>query len=307
MIFEDISIFEEMDDEWLLGLITTHDRVVADIKNPRSYMMLNPLKLNHLNNIDKQEADVIVINLEDGVAPQMKKRALLLTSVFISHLKSSTSKILVRVNPIDEGGLQEIEFLNQIKPDVIRVAKIKERSDVEKVLNILDKDIKLHLSIETKEALQNLTALNVDNRVGCCSLGIMDMLNSMELPQSLLKHDNPTIGYILSRFLIDSKSTQMHPVGFTYQDYEDLDGFRKWCELEKSMGYSSKSCLGPKQVTIANEIFSSDDEAKNRALEIKELFEKMKKEGITGFMHENYGFIDEPIYKDALLTLGEIG
>ena len=307
MIFEDISIFEEMNDEWLLGLITTPNRVVVDIKNPRSSMMLNPLKLKHLNNIDKQETDIIVINLEDGVAPQMKKRALLLASVFISHLKSTTSKILVRVNPIDKGGLQEIEFLNQVKPDVIRVAKIREKNDVEKVLTILDKDIKLHLSIETKEALLNLITLNVDNKVECCSLGIMDMLNSMQLPQSLLKYDNPTIGYILSRFLIDAKSARMYPIGFTYQDYEDLDGFRKWCEFEKSMGYSAKSCLGPKQVTIANEIFSSDDETKKRALEIKEVFEKMKKEGVTGFMHKSYGFIDEPIYKDALLTLGEIG
>jgi len=306
MVFGDISIFEEMDDEWLEGLIVEPQRISVEIKNPRSAMMVNPLKLKHLNNIDHLNADIIVINLEDGVAPQMKKRALLLSAVFISHLKSSTSKIIVRVNPIHEGGKEEIELLNRVKPDVIRVAKIRTRDDVKEVLKILDPDIKLHISIETKESLKNLTELNVDGKVECCSLGIMDMLNSMGLPQNILELNNPTIEYILSRFLVDAKIAEIYPIGFTYQDYEDLDGFRKWCEKEKSMGYSAKSCLGPKQVEIANEVFSIYEDELERARYIKERFEEMSKEHISGFMDEKYGFIDEPIYKDALLILGQV-
>ena len=306
MVFDDISFFQHLSDKSLKEMIVKPKRIGTEIKNPKSAMMLNPLKLKHLNNIDKLDSDIIIINLEDGVARQMKKRALLFSAVFISHLKTSQSKIIVRVNPINEGGDEEIKLLNHIKPDVIRVAKIRERNDVKKALNILDKDIKLHLSIETKEALSNLTTLNVNNKVECCSLGIMDMLNSMGLPQSLLQFDNPTILYIMSKFLIDARIAGIYPIGFTYQDYEDLDGFRRWCELEKSMGYTAKSCLGPRQVEIANEVFTSDDEAIKRAKEIKELFEKMEKEGESGFMHESYGFIDEPIYKDALLTIYQI-
>jgi len=253
MVFGDISIFEEMDDAWLEGLIIQPERILVDIKNPRSAMMVNPLKLKHLNNIDHLNSDIAVINLEDGVAPQMKRRALLLAAVFISHLKSSTSRIIVRVNPIDEGGKEEI-----------------------------------------------------DNKVECCSLGIMDMLNSMGLPQSILELNNPTIEYIMSRFLVDARIAGIYPIGFTYQDYEDLDGFRKWCEKEKSMGYSAKSCLGPKQVEIANEVFSIYEDELEKARYIKERFEEMAKENVSGFMDEKYGFIDEPIYKDALLILGQV-
>lgn len=306
MVFDDISIFEDMDDAWLEGLIQKPERIKAEISNPRSAMMLNPLKLKHLNKIDHLDADIIVINLEDGVAPQMKKRALLLSAVFISRLKNSTSKIIVRVNPIYEGGKEEIAFLNQVKPDVIRVAKIREVSDVQKVLEILDSDIKLHISVETKESLQNLSNLNVDSKVECCSLGIMDMLNSMGLPHSVLEFGNPTIEYIMSRFLVDAKIAGIYPIGFTYQDYENLNDFRKWCKLERSMGYSAKSCLGPKQVEIANEIFGTNEEEIEKAKYIKRRFEEMVKEHISGFMDDKYGFIDEPIYKDALLILGQI-
>jgi citrate lyase subunit beta/citryl-CoA lyase len=307
VVFEDISFFEDMDEVWLKGLIADTKREKANIKRAKSVMMLNPLKIKHLNNIDNLKADIVVLNLEDGVAKDMKKKALLLSSVFLSNLKKSSSKIIVRVNPFDEGGKEEIKFLNNIKPDSIRVAKIREREDVERVLEILNSDIKLHLSIETKEALENLRHLNVDDKVECCSLGIMDMLNSLGLSQNILDYDNPTIHYIMSRFLVDARIAGMYPIGFTYQKYKDIDGFKRWCELEKRMGYSAKSCLGPAQVDVANEIFSSDNEAIKRAKYIKKRFEDMGKESISGFMDDKYGFIDEPIYKDAILTLENLG
>ncbi len=306
MVFEDISIFEDMDDAWIEGLIQKPERIKTKITNPHSAMMLNPLKLKHLNNIDNLDADIIVINLEDGVAPKMKKRALLLSAVFISHLKSSTSKIIVRVNPINEGGAQEIALLNLVLPDVIRVAKIREVSDVQEVLKILDPEIKLHISIETKEALHNLANLNIDGKVECCSLGIMDMLNSMGLTHNILEFGNPTIEYIMSQFLVDASIAGIFPIGFTYQDYENLEDFRRWCKLEKSMGYSAKSCLGPKQVEIANEVFDIQNSELEKAKYIKERFEEMAKENVSGFLDETYGFIDEPIYKDALLILGQV-
>ena len=305
MIFENIEKFEKLTDIDLLSCIdnSSHDRVKTNIKNPRSAMMLNPLKLKHLNNIDNLKADIIVLNLEDGVAKELKQKALYLTAIFLSHLKSSKSKIIVRVNPINEGGDKEIKFLNSIKPDCIRVAKIKTPQDVEKILEILSPKIKLHLSIETKEALENLTKLNIQNKVETVSLGIMDMLNSLGLSHSLLELNNPTVTYILTKFLVDAKIANIYPIGFTYQDYLNIEDFTKWCEYEKSLGFSAKSCLGPKQVEIANKIFSHDSDEIKRAKYIKERFEQMQEEYVTGFMDVTYGFIDEPIYKDALLTL----
>ncbi len=306
MIFEDITPFENMSDEELKDKITTPKREKSFNTNLRSAMMVNPLKIKHLNKIDELEADIVVLNLEDGVAPKRKKRALLLSALFLSHLKKSYSRIIVRVNPIEEGGDKEIKFLNSLKPDAIRVAKIRTVEDIKKVLEILDKDISLHISVETKESLQNLSKLNINNRVTCASLGIMDMLNDLGLPHHLLELDNPTIHYILSRFLVDSKIAGIYPIGFTYQDYNNTNIFRQWCLLEKRLGFMAKSCLGPKQVAIANEIFLQTDEETKRAKYIKKIFESMKKKNVTGFMDDKYGFIDEPIYKDALLTLEKL-
>ena len=61
--------------------------------------------------------------------------------------------------------------------------------------------------------------------------------------------------------------------------------------------------MGPKQVAIANEVFSVDQYELKRAMHIKTAFETHSAQNNHGFMDDTYGFIDEPIYKDALLTL----
>ena len=88
-----------------------------------------------------------------------------------------------------------------------------------------------------------------------------------------------------------------------FQEYNDTDTFKVWCEREKMMGFESKACMGPKQVAIANEVFGVNQDTIKRAKHIKEVFEHNEKNSINGFMDDKYGFIDEPIYRDALLIL----
>jgi len=303
VIFKDISFFDNNDINWLKDLVVSPLRKREKIENFRAVMMLNPLKVEHLNKMDELAVDLLMINLEDGIAKEKKERALYLSAVFIANLESSKTKVAVRVNPFHEGGKEEIEVLNRVKPDAIRVAKVRDLEDVEAILEVLDEDIDLHLSIETKEAFANLRYINMSGRVKVVYLGILDLLNDLGLPQTIVQFNNSTLDHILSRFLVDSKLAAVEPVGFMYQNYNDLEGFANWCKLEKSMGYRAKSCLGPKQVKIANKIFSDEKWLIKRAEEIKKKFEDRAKKGESGFMDEEYGFIDEPIYKSALMTL----
>jgi len=170
-------------------------------------------------------------------------------------------------------------------------------------LNLIDDDIKVHLSIETANALQNLVKFKINKRVTTVYLGVLDLLESMNLPQSILTLNNPSIDYILSKFLIDSKSVGLDPISFIYQDYKNIDEFTLWCKKVKNMGYNSKACISPTQVNIINTIFSANDNEIEKAKEIIKVFERNLKKGISGFTHDKYGFIDEPIYKDAKLVL----
>jgi len=269
----------------------------------RSNMMLNPLQLKHLNRMDESEADMITLNLEDAIAPSRKKEALHNIALFLSHMEHANSFIIVRTNPLDEGGAEEIAFLNAFSFDAVRVAKVKNQIQIAQALTLLTKDKELHISLETKEAFETLSTLRIDERLTTANLGILDLLTTLGLPQSIATLNNPTIDYILSKFLVDAKTAGIHPISFMFQEYNDTETFRAWCQREKMMGFTSKACMGPKQVAIANEVFALDDDALERAKHIKKRFEEESNKDNNGFMDKKYGFIDEPIYRDALLTL----
>jgi len=275
-------------------------------KKRRSNMMLNPLNLKHLNRMDTHDADMITLNLEDAIAPSRKKEALHNIALFLSHMEHANSFIIARVNPLDEGGAEEIAFLNDFSFDAVRVAKIKDQTQIAQALTLLDKNKELHISLETKEAFENLSKLRIDSRLTTANLGILDLLTSLGLPQSIVKLGNPTIDYILSKFLIDAKTSGIHPISFMFQEYNDKETFTAWCKHEKMMGFEIKACMGPKQVAIANDVFKTDIYEIERAKYIKEIFETQSAQGNNGFMDEKYGFIDEPIYRDSMLILNNI-
>jgi len=272
----------------------------------RSNMMLNPLNLKHLNSMDKSNADMITLNLEDAIAPSRKKEALHNIALFLSHVEHSNAFIIVRTNPLNEGGAEEIAFLNDFSFDAVRVAKIKNQTEIAQALTLLSSDKELHISLETKEAFNDLSKLRIDQRLTTANLGILDLLTSLGLPQSIVTLKNPAIDYILSKFLVDAKTAGIHPISFMFQEYNNTETFRAWCEHEKMMGFESKACMGPKQVQIANEVFSINKYELERAKHIKKSFEANAAKGINGFMDERYGFIDEPIYRDSLLILNNI-
>ena len=269
----------------------------------KSVLMLSCNNVKHLSKIETLDADCIMLNLEDGVSEEDKPLALVLCAIFLSKLATCKKKLVVRVNSLDTTGYEEITYLNQFMPDAIRVPKIRTPKEVERVRALLNEEIELHLSIETADAWHNLHNLKVEKNITTFYLGILDLFADIKIPQNLINKDNPTMLYMLSHFLITCKSMGIKPVSFVYQDFKNLDEFTEWIKLEKSMGYDAKGCISPGQVKLVNSVFIDEEKEILRAQTIVKLFEMYKEEGVTGFVDEEYGFIDEPIYKGALALL----
>jgi citrate lyase subunit beta/citryl-CoA lyase len=265
----------------------------------KSYLMVAGDKEKHLSKINDLKCDVAMINLEDGVGDKECALNLLRQTFALNGMRTNNKYIVVRINPLDETGLEEIKILNILKPHAIRIPKIKSVNEVKKALKAIDQEIDIHLSIETKEGFENLKSFKIDKRVTTVYLGILDLLESLVLPQNLLTLNNPTIHYILSKFLIESKMAGFNPIFFTYQDYKNTNEFKSWLDLAKNMGFEATSCISPSQVDIANKVFEIDSDEYEKAKYIVELFEANLQNKISGFSDEKYGFIDEPIYKNA--------
>ncbi|MEJ2372686.1 MAG: aldolase/citrate lyase family protein, partial [Sulfurimonas sp.] len=235
MINEIIDAYESRNLELLDALAVPKVREINRNKKFRSVLMLSCNNIKHLSKIESLEADCIMLNLEDGVSKEEKPFALALCAIFLSRLQKCDKKLVVRVNALDEGGYEEITYLNQFMPDAIRVPKIKTPQEVKSVHALLKDDIELHLSIETAEAWHNLASLSVNKRVNTFYLGILDLFADMGFSQSLIDLKNPTMHYMLGHFLVTCRSVRVKPVSFVFQDFRDLDTFAKWIEFERAM------------------------------------------------------------------------
>lgn len=299
------SLYNARDLTALDALATPTHREQNRSQNYKSVLMLSCNKLKHLEKIDALQSDAIILNLEDGVSRQEKPFALVLCALYLSKHKKCDKKLIVRVNALDEGGYDEITYLNQFMPDAIRVPKIKTLKEVNSVLALLKEEIELHLSIETADAWHNLASLAPNKRVKAFYLGVLDLFADMKLSQGLINLKNPTMHYILSHFLITTKAMGVKPVSFVFQEHQNLEMFQEWLTLEREMGYDAKGCISPQQALLVNDFFKDFQEEIARAKVIVKLFEMHQAEGITGFVDESYGFIDEPVYKGALALLSQ--
>ncbi|MDP3021728.1 MAG: aldolase/citrate lyase family protein [Sulfuricurvum sp.] len=297
------NLIDSHDLEALNRLAVAAPRIQNRSLSFRSCLMLSTHNLKHLRKIPMLSAECIILNLEDGVSLEQKPFALALCAMALAAHPKLDKKLVVRINALDEGGIEEIAYLNPFMPDAIRIPKIRRVEEVQKALDLIDENIEVHLSIETKEAWLALGTLAIHGRVKAYYLGVLDLFADLELSQSLLTPNNPTMQYMLSHFMITTRACGVKPVSFVYQDYKNSDGLCNWLELEKMIGLDAKGCITPDQVTLIHEIFGHSESEIQRCQEIVKLFEENAANGITGFVDEWYGFIDEPIYKGALAVL----
>lgn len=256
-----------------------------------------------IEKISELTAAYYVINLENGVHDKNNARKQVYKYI---NKSSNKDKIIVRVNSLETCGKKDIKLINMVRPLAICLSKIKNVQDIKIALELIHKDIDVHLCIETSQSLQSLITFGIHERVTTVYLEISDVLESLYLPQTILTVNNPSIDYILGKFLVDSKSANLNPVSFAFKDYNDTEKFTLWCNKVHNMGFISKACICPSQVKIANNLFIINSVEMIDARNIVKLYEKNMRNGIVGFSDLKYGYIDEPAYKNAKLTLSKI-
>jgi citrate lyase subunit beta/citryl-CoA lyase len=249
-----------------------------------NYIMISGHNQKHIDKIPSING-VVMLNLEDGVPKNQKQKALENIVQFLKY-NQSNKKIIVRINSLKESGLNEIVALNGFNIS-FRIPKINNFAQLDRVLDLTNKDI--YLSIETKQAFFDILQFKHPQIKGFY-LGILDLFDELGFSHSLIHPNNQLIHKILIDFSLYCAYLEKDCVGFVYQHYKDLDGFRKWCKIQKEYGFDGVGCITPNQLTIANEIFKKEN------LEYaKTIVNRFEKEGpftVDGL------YVDEPIYKN---------
>jgi citrate lyase subunit beta/citryl-CoA lyase len=211
-------------------------------------------------------ADSISFDVEDSVPENSKAYAREQVADFLrsSAVKDSAKSFIVRVNapgsPQFEGDLmafacQQVALLNlpkaQSAAEVRAAAAALEKAER---CNGVARPIGLLINIETPRALRLAPELAAAHaRVAGLQLGLADLFESMRAERR-----NPAnVHAAMFQMAMACAESGKFAYDSAYPDVADAEGFRREAEQARQLGYVGKSCVHPKQVALANEIFGA--------------------------------------------------
>ena len=110
----------------------------------------------------------------------------------------------------------------------------------------------LLINIESAAALQRAASIGAAHpRVAGLQLGLADLYE----PLGIARHDPANVHATLHTLRMAAAAAGVPAYDGAYPDIQDLDGFRAEALMARRLGFAGKSCVHPRQVVPANEVF----------------------------------------------------
>lgn len=225
-------------------------------------------------------ADVVMIDLEDAVAPDQKAAARDHVATALREGDWRGRPRTFRINALDTPwfvhDLVEVVGAAQEWVDLIVIPKVGRTEDVNTVAAILssleravgrEAPIGVEVQIESAPGLVNCEMIAAASlRVEALVFGPGDYAASLGMPLAAIgmpdRWDEAYPGhrwdYPLQRMLVAARAAGVRAIDGPFADFRDLVGFRASCRIARALGYDGKWCIHPDQVTVANEVFTPD-------------------------------------------------
>jgi citrate lyase subunit beta/citryl-CoA lyase len=207
--------------------------------------------------------DVVVLDLEDSVAPQAKQAAR--TAVCAAVKDYGSREVVVRINPLaSPHGQADLEAVRAARPDAVLLPKVESAADIAAAKGAGP----VWAMIETPLGVLNVAAIAASGVV-CLAMGTNDLLKAMRA-QSL--PDRRNLWTALSQTVIAARAHGVSVIDGTYNDIRDDAGFAESCAQGRAFGFDGKSLIHPGQIDICNRVFAPSAEEIAQARRILDIF-----------------------------------
>ena len=252
-------------------------------------------------------ADVINLDLEDSVAPADKPQARANIIKAISEVDWGTKTLSVRINGLDTPFWYRdvVDLLEQSGPrlDQIMIPKVGCAADVYAVDALVtavevaagrQKRIALEVIIETAAGIAHVEEIAASSpRLQAMSLGAADFAASMGMQTTGIggtqenyymhregqKYWSDPWHWAQAAIVAACRTHGVLPVDGPFGDFSDEEGFRAQARRSATLGMVGKWAIHPKQVALANEVFTPTEAAVTEAREILAAMEAAKAAG----------------------------
>ncbi len=263
----------------------------------RSFIFTPGLKPEMFPKAITSGADMVCIELEDGIAIKDKNEARKNTIEALKNLEvKSGVELVVRVNcQRTKYGLLDLEaFISSKLPvKALMLPKVKTPDEVTFIDDLLTDsglDTDLHVIMETNEALESIYEIaHASKRIVALYFGGVDMAAELRVP-----NEYKNLIYARSKLVHAGASVGVDVIDVPYLDLDDMDGMKKESELVRDLGFTGKGSIHPKQINILNEIFTPSKEEIMKAKKIVDQFN----ESNTGLVVIDGKLIEKPVLRE---------
>jgi citrate lyase subunit beta / citryl-CoA lyase len=206
-------------------------------------------------------ADVVILDLEDSVAPDRKDAARRLAAECLTQRQSPQPQLFVRINPASSGQLAaDIDAVGSLRPAGLMLPKAEGAKDVLYLAQQLPQSLPvIAIATETARAMFAIASFAeaVPPLVGM-TWGAEDLSSDLGAVASRDAEGRLTDPYRLARTLclLGARAAGVEPIDTVYLDFRDRDGLGRECAAAMRDGFSGKLAIHPEQIDIINEAFT---------------------------------------------------
>ncbi|MGJ0508053.1 MAG: HpcH/HpaI aldolase/citrate lyase family protein [Methylocystis sp.] len=209
-------------------------------------------------------ADVLMFELEDGVAEAAKETARAQVAEAVRNGGYGARQIVVRVNARgSEWYKADVAAVAPTGPDAIVIPKVNSRDDILKAAADIvaagaPLGTRLWAMIETPRAIFDIEKIasaadDPASRLEVLVLGPNDIAKST---RARLTPGRPALTPWLSAGVLAARVHDIEIIDGIYNDFTDDAGLRREAEQGRDMGFDGKMLIHPSQIGPVNEIFA---------------------------------------------------
>ena len=255
-----------------------------------------------INSADIYGADSLMFDVEDSIAITEKDTARHLVA---NALKALTfrSETVVRINHPTQTpfGMDDLKVILPSKPDMIRLPKVEDVSEVElvaKEIEHVEKEnvwaegtINIIGAIESVKGLYNVREICKHPRMMAIALGAEDFIANLKTQRTKTGIE---LYFARSEILMAARDAEIQCMDTVFSDINDMEGFEREVTNSRDMGFDGKSVIHPKQIGEVHRIYTPDDKQIKKALKVLDAFDDSIKNH-KGVLAVDGKMIDGPI------------
>ena len=249
---------------------------------PRSWLFVPADSERKIERALDSEADAVIFDLEDSVAPAQKSAA----REILKQLppRSAGPQWWIRINPIgSEFHKDDLHLIGLADVHGIVLPKAESAADVTRLAHRTG-SIPIHAIVtETPASLFNLLSYRDPNSpLAAMSWGAEDLSAALGASSKYDADGSLTFTYKLARSLClaGAAAAGVQPVDGVFADFRDDEGLQREAEAARREGFTGKLAIHPAQVPIINAAFTPSDEDVRHAEEIVAAFEAQPDAGV---------------------------